>query len=292
MTLLSYFKNAIRADRRWIKTTLASATVVALGATGVASAEILFSDGGEGYTSAADAVSKGPWAYQEHNSWGEIGVSKNYAHSGDQSFRVCYTGNEGAAQIEIHLDKGYRRLFLQWWELRERGGDFSGANNYDWGGEKFNRFRSANLDGTTGIDYPIGWGAYGGGFGTSSLNDGGYLKLFGNSANSNGDEHFAVEYRMPRGEWHMFEVELNIGSQGTANGETRMWIDDVLKAQTTGLLLLPKQDNLLQHIWMGGWYSHETPNPKSCRYFDDVKVSTTRIGKGITPAPPSSVSVQ
>lgn len=242
--------------------------------------DILFADDAENYTSIADAVARGPWAGYE----GNVSISRNYAKSGTQSYRVCYVANEAQAFVEIDLGAGVKHLFLRWWELREKAGDFPGAVDYDWAGEKFNRIRS-RIIGTTGLDYPLGWGSAGANpFGGPGTTDGGEISLFGNSvaaqAPGGGGYVTSFNYNMPRGEWHLFEVEINLGTFGQANGEARIWVDNVLRAERRNVVLLPKNDASLEIIWMGGWYSG-SGNPSggpACRYFDDIVVSRSRIG--------------
>jgi len=250
----------------------------------LASAETYFSDGAEGYTSASDAVSRGPWTAVDQ-SGGTAGPSKNYAHSGTQSIRVCYSAQEAQAYMEITLPK-LTHVFFRWWELREKAGDFSGAQDYDWSGEKFNRLRSATI-GSTGIDYPLGWPAKGGGFGSPGVTDSGPIQLFGNSTASNGSDLFSVNYAMTRGQWHMFEFELNLGTAGSANGSARLWIDDKLVTERTNVNLLPKTSATIDRIWVGGWYSGAQPANNSCRYIDDIVVASTKIGGTVPSVPPA-----
>lgn len=257
---------------------------LALALPAMASAEIYFSDGAEGYTSAADAVARGPWTGVDQ-AGGTAGPSKNYAHTGTQSIRVCYSSQEAQAYMEIQLPK-LKHVFFRWWELRERAGDFSGAQNYDWSGEKFNRMRSAEI-GSTGVDYPLGWPAKGGGFGSPGVTDSGPIQLFGNSTASNGADLFSYNYNMVRGTWHMFEMELDLGTVGNANGAARLWIDDQLVASRTSVNLLPRTTATIDRIWVGGWYSGAQPANTSCRYIDDIVVSDQKIGGSVTPPPPA-----
>src|SRR5690606_9206385 len=106
-----------------------------------------------------EAIAAGPWASRD----GNVSISENYAHSGSRSLRVAYGSVEAQSYLGIELPEGADHLFCRWWELRERAGDFPGAQDYDWGGEKFNRFRSAEIgvQPTGGLDYPLGWTAAG-----------------------------------------------------------------------------------------------------------------------------------
>lgn len=224
------------------------------------------------------AISTGPWAQRD----GDVTLSQNYAHSGTTSLRIAYAGNESQAYLGLVLNEGVDHFFCRWWELRERAGDFAGALDYDWSGEKFNRFRSADIGVDPiagGLDYPLGWVADGG-WGLPGTQGGGAIQLFGNSAASNGANHFSHVYMMPRGEWHMFELELKLGQPGGNDGETRLWIDDSLVVDGVGIQFRPTTQAQIEHIWIGGWYSggaDPQPSP-AVRYVDDVAVSSCKIG--------------
>jgi hypothetical protein len=269
-----------------------------VGLTSTASAAILFSDDAEGYTSVKDAVSKAGWAFSE----GAVALSKNYAHSGSQSYQLSFTCNECNAYLGLQFP-GRKRVFVRWWELRERAGDFPGAQDYDWSAEKAMRFRSATIQ-TTGVDYPLGWESANptnqfGGPGTDGPGD---LVIFGNSTASLDTQLIRYRPKINRGEWHMYEVEIDLGTQGSANGAVRLWIDDVLVAQRANVNLTPKSDATIGEIWVGGWYSGASPSPSPARrYIDDIVVSDQKIGFGsgsgggntpIAPMPPTNISVQ
>jgi hypothetical protein len=260
-------------------------------------AATLFTHGAENLTSVQAGLSQGLFNFLSTDGGGLVELSSNYAHTGSKSFRFCYSKNEAQAALEIKLSSGQRHVYFQWWELRERKGDFVGANDYDWAGEKFNRMRSAVI-GTTGVDYPLGWTASSG-FGSSGLDEGGNIQLFGNSTASNGADLMTFKYAMPRGQWHKFEVELDLGTLGTANGLGRLWIDGALKAERTNVVLLPKTNATIDTIWLGGWYSGSSgPIAPACRYVDDVIIANTGPIGGSVPAPtvapnpPENVSVQ
>jgi hypothetical protein len=265
-------------------------------------AEVLFSNGAESVSSVATAASQGLFSDVSDNG-GTVSISSNYAHSGTKSFRFCYGNNEAQAALEVVFPTGQKHVFLQWWELRERAGDFPGAQNFDWAGEKVMRLRSKVIE-NTGVDYPLGWAANTGGvdsFGTPGLDNAGILTIFGNSTASNGRDLVSLEYPMARGEWHQFQMELDLGTLRTANGAARLWIDGKLKGQATSVNLLPSVDATIGIVWIGGWYSGSAgPNPSpACRYVDDIVISTTAAdgGAGVTsnppvPNPPTDVTVR
>jgi hypothetical protein len=279
---------------RFPRPVAALALSAGLALSSLAHGEVLFSSGADGLGSLQTALSQGVFTMVSAENGGTATLSSNYAHTGTQSFKFCYANNEAQAAVEVTLAVPQKHVFLEWWELRERAGDFPGANNYDWAGEKVMRIRSAIID-NTGVDYPLGWAANTNGvdsFGTPGLDDGGVLTIFGNSVASNGNDLASYSYAMPRGEWHKFDMEIDLGTVKTNNGAARLWIDGVQRAQGTGITMLPQNDATIGIVWIGGWYSGSAgPNPSpACRYVDDVVIANTPIGQNAeVPKPPAAV---
>jgi hypothetical protein len=251
--------------------------------TSTASAAVLFTNDAEGYSSVQDAVSRGGWAFAE----GAVAISRTHARSGSQSYELSFTCQECTAYLGLQFN-GRKRVFMRWWEMR--------AQDYDWSAEKAMRFRSATIQ-TTGVDYPLGWESASpisdfGGPGTDGPGD---LVIFGNSVASLDTQLIRYRPTIKRGEWHMYEVEINLGTVGVANGAVRLWIDNVLVAERANVNLTPRTDATIGEIWVGGWYSGASPSPSPARrYIDDIVMSDQKIGYGntVAPMPPSSVSVQ
>jgi hypothetical protein len=250
----------------------------------------LFDDDSEAYPTVAAGLSAGLWSRYE----GAVAVSTHYAHSGATSYQLAYGSVEAQSFLGISVPGEHRHLFLRWWELRERAGDFAGAGDYDWSAEKTMRLRSAVI-GSTGVDYPIGWSADTGLGGTSGTDGPGAMGIFGNSTASNGDDLISTVVEIERGVWNMFEVEIDLGDVGQANGAVRLWVNDVLVAQRSGVVLLPQNAASIDEIWVGGWYSGgRNPNPAPARrYVDDVVVAEEKIGFGVganaPPGPPTNL---
>lgn len=246
-----------------------------------ADAAVLFSNKASDVNSISDAAKA--WYRIE----GSVGLSSNYVLSpGRQSYQLSYATNEAQSFLAIRVSPGKKHVFLRWWEVREKAGDFSGAKDYDWSGEKAIRFRSSTI-GSTGVDYCLGWEAASGFIGTSGTDGPGQFVFFGNSTASNGSDHLRVAPKIQRGQWNMYEVEVDLGTRGQANGLVRIWVNDVLIGQATGLKLLPSTDASIEEIWVGGWYSGLSPNPSPARrYIDDVVLSESKIGFSGSKAPP------
>lgn len=261
-----------------------------LGVATAAHATTFMSDDADKFSTVADAIKAGVWDSTE----GMVAISTNYAHSGNKSYKVSFPANESVAYLNFRLPSGKTRVFVRWWELRERAGDFSGAQDYDWSAEKTLRLRSSTI-GSTGIDYVLGWEAASGQRGSSGTDGPGDMVIFGNSAASNDSEHVRVRPPFSRGVWTMIEMEINLGTAGNRDGATRLWVNDKLIGEATGLSLLPSGSSTVDQIWVGGWYSGLSPNPSPAnRYIDDVVIADQKIGgtAQIKPEPPKSVIAQ
>jgi hypothetical protein len=221
------------------------------------------------------AVSSGTWARME----GDVQLSSNYTHDGHkQSYMLSYPVLEAQSFLGVDLPVGQKHIFLRWWEVRERAGDFPGALDYDWSAEKAMRFRSLTI-GSTGVDYPLGWEAITGQGGTAGTDGPGPLVIFGNSLASNGSDELRAQPSIQRGQWNMYEVEINLGTVGTADGGCRIWVNDVLIGETANVVMLPTNDADIQEIWVGGWFSGQAPNPAPARrYIDEIVLADEHIG--------------
>ena len=264
---------------------------MALGASNVAHATTFMSDDADRFSSVNEAVSAGVWA----NSDGAVSISTNYAHSGSKSYKLSFPANESVAYLGFRMPSGKNRVFIRWWELRERAGDFAGAKDFDWSAEKTLRVRSATI-GSVGIDYCLGWEAASGQRGTSGTDGPGDMVIFGNSAASNDANLVTARPNgISRGQWNMIEMEINLGTVGRADGAVRLWVNDVLIGQSTGVSLLPSGLATIDVIWVGGWYSGLSPNPSPAnRYIDDVVIADQKIGgtAQIRPNPPGNIVAQ
>ncbi|MEZ4222808.1 MAG: hypothetical protein R3B13_17840 [Polyangiaceae bacterium] len=252
----------------------------ASGTGGVAGMKLILDDGLE-YNDVNQAVSAGPWSAKS----GDATITTAQAHGGSHSLRIAYAANESQSYLEFPVpgatpgkDSGASRLLVEWWEYRPA--------NYDWAGEKFNRYfgRFANLNVT--LDYPMGWTADAGanGFGSPATDGPGNVEAFGNSNHSNGKIFFSASYsNFTTQKWHQFSYYIDLGTLGNADGEIVFKADGAIVAQAKNVMLRPAkaQDNstitvshTLDAGWMGGWYSgNGNPNPSpAVRYIDDVKV--------------------
>jgi hypothetical protein len=273
------------------KQLLSSCIALGMGAAGAAQAATFVSDDADRFNTVAEAISAGVWDSAD----GATSISTNYAHSGTKSYKLSFPANESVSYLNFRLPSGKSRVFVRWWELRERAGDFAGANDYDWSAEKTLRLRSSTI-GSVGIDYCLGWEAASGQRGTSGTDGPGNMVIFGNSSASNDANLLTVRPNgISRGQWNMIEMEINLGTAGRTDGAVRLWVNDVLIGETTGVSLLPAGVATIDQVWVGGWYSGLSPNPSPAnRYIDDIVIADQKIGgtAQIRPSPPRDTVAQ
>src|SRR5690242_19801298 len=116
---------------------------LACGVVSLGHATTFFSNTADQLTGGiSTALSSGSWARME----GDVQLSSNYTHDGHKhSYMFTYATLEAQSFLGIDLPAGQKHLFLRWWEVREKAGDFPSALNYDWSAEKAMRFRSLTI---------------------------------------------------------------------------------------------------------------------------------------------------
>jgi hypothetical protein len=231
------------------------------------------------YSNIDEATSVGPWASSEGAT-----LTTEQAHGGTHALKIAYTANESQQYLQFIVDgaspgqsSGASKLLVEWWEYR--------PGNYDWAGEKLNRYFGRLGNGNVSLDYPMGWSADGGpnGYGSPATDGPGDIGAFGNSLYTNGKDYFSVDYgSFTTDTWHHFSYFIDLGTLGQADGQMIFEVDGVVIGEASNLTLRPSQDQnggaitesyTLDAVWMGGWYSgNGDPNPSpAVRYIDDVK---------------------
>lgn len=82
------------------------------------------------------------------------------------------------------------------------------------------------------------------------------------------------------GPWYCIEARVRLNDAGTANGEFQVWIDGALDAQRTGLDWVGAYDDFgINAVTLDNYWNSGAPRAQS-RYFDNLVVSTARIGCG------------
>lgn len=97
------------------------------------------------------------------------------------------------------------------------------------------------------------------------------------------------------GQWHDIEIEVKMNAPGVSNGELRIWVDGVVRMQSTGRQLRGPTNS---STWVNGWPSPANATLDNVEIFrqsgtgvalyDRVAVGNTRIGQvsGAPPPPP------
>ncbi len=88
------------------------------------------------------------------------------------------------------------------------------------------------------------------------------------------------------GRWVCFEMEVQLNTPGQANGHYRLWIDEVLKAEHTGVDLRGSQTYGLNEAMLDCYWNGGSPRIQS-RLYDAFVIATQRIG----PEPGASLTV-
>jgi hypothetical protein len=80
------------------------------------------------------------------------------------------------------------------------------------------------------------------------------------------------------GRWYCIEAHVRLNDAGAANGVFEFWIDDVLEARKTEMNWLGAYDTFgINAIFFENYWNSGSPVAQE-RYFDNVVVSTERIG--------------
>lgn len=95
---------------------------------------------------------------------------------------------------------------------------------------------------------------------------------------------------LPRGEWVCLEMMMSINTPGAADGEMAFWVNDVLGHQQTGMQWRDVTELQLNKIWVQHYIASGDADQSNRIWWDNVIVSTTRIGCGGAP-PDAGVGV-
>ena len=80
------------------------------------------------------------------------------------------------------------------------------------------------------------------------------------------------------GQWHCIEARAKLNDAGSSNGVQELWIDGVLEAQRTGLNFVGAYSAFgINAVFFENYWNAGSPVAQD-RYFDDLVVSTQRIG--------------
>lgn len=107
---------------------------------------------------------------------------------------------------------------------------------------------------------------------------------------SNGPEccwgnHFSpdVPVVLPTEEWTCLEMSMELNTPGVADGSMTFWVDDVLGHEATGIRWRDGADLQLNRAMLEHFIDPGDTDHPNQAWFDDVIVSTERIGCAMTP---------
>ncbi|HEX4684544.1 MAG TPA: hypothetical protein VH277_17625 [Gemmatimonadaceae bacterium] len=241
--------------------------------------------------------------YYEYVSYkGSLARQRGAGRNGSTSMRARWTaGDDDAGSLKVIFGRNpittkrladdgqtdYRELY---WRVfvrsqpgwRTNGNDkftraivFAGpkweeaAIGHVWGGGAGDAQNHYVIDPASGVDAQ-------GALATTKYNDFDHLRWLG-----------ATQGKAPvlgagAGQWYCVEAHMRLNDPGQSNGSFDLWIDDVVDAQRAGL------------DWIGGYssyginalflesYINKGAPQAQVRDYDDLVVSTTRIGCGMT----------
>jgi hypothetical protein len=142
------------------------------------------------------------------------------------------------------------------------------AIGHVWGGGAGDVQNYYVLDPASGVDAH-------GDLATTHYNDFDHLRWFG-----------ATQGKVPvlgkgAGRWYCVEAHMRLNDAGESNGSFDLWIDDALDAQRTGLDWVGGYTTYgINALFLESYINKGAPQPQ-VRDYDDLVVSTTRIGCGV-----------
>src|SRR5690606_34738800 len=88
------------------------------------------------------------------------------------------------------------------------------------------------------------------------------------------------------GQWKCVEARMRLNDAGQSNGILELWVDGNLDARTTNLNWVGSYSAYgINALFLENFWNAGSPKEQS-RYFDNLVVSTQRIGCGDAPEPP------
>ncbi|MGQ0702379.1 MAG: hypothetical protein ACT4PM_04510 [Gemmatimonadales bacterium] len=92
------------------------------------------------------------------------------------------------------------------------------------------------------------------------------------------------------GQWYCVESHVRLNTAGQSDGVFELWINDALEAQRTGLNWVGGYSAYgINSVFFENYWNNGSPVAQE-RYFDDIVVSTQRVGCSSVSAPPSPSS--
>ncbi len=206
--------------------------------------------------------------YQDYSDHG-FAVSDEDAVSGTKSLRQSYSsGQVDAGWVIRYREEGFpSHLFMRWYHKFEEG--FEGFP------PKMARMRNRSHsswekpfgvycwieDGRVVADIKATT--------STQANSSGWLPKLWSDFSFNDPENV--------GRWICFEMEVKLNDRGEQNGVCRIWADDQLIIEKTGLDIRGDDNLEINEVMLDGYWNGGSPKNQN-RYFDNFVISTQRIG--------------
>lgn len=97
----------------------------------------------------------------------------------------------------------------------------------------------------------------------------------------------AEPVELPRGEWVCLEMSMRLNTPRQADGSMKFWVNDTLALDQGGMHWRDVADLQLNKAWLQHYIAAGDAQQSNRAWFDDVVVSTERIGCGVAPEVPS-----
>ncbi|MBE7462740.1 MAG: hypothetical protein HS116_04505 [Planctomycetes bacterium] len=96
---------------------------------------------------------------------------------------------------------------------------------------------------------------------------------------SNGEQNQGAPISMTPGRWYAIEMMLKANTPGASDGELKLWIDGVLKAQHTGIRWRTDAELKINYVNHSAYFGGDWTSPKDQkRYEDSMVVARSYIG--------------
>lgn len=79
------------------------------------------------------------------------------------------------------------------------------------------------------------------------------------------------------GRWVLFEMELQLNTPGAADGACRVWIDDSLRIERTGVDVRGADTSKINEAMLSAYFNSASPKAQSL-YYDDLVIAKQKIG--------------
>ena len=199
-----------------------------------------------------------------------MSIDSSDAYAGRYALRQLYTAGQVDAGWIIRVDTaGYPdHVFMRFYF--KLGAGFSGTSLTMGGIRSRERFGAWNTKYSFALNIVSGavnatmYGPM-----SSQANSTGYLFEDNTGFVLIGNEH--------TGRWVPFEMELQLNTSGNADGACRVWVDDTLRIEHSGIDVRGSDTSKINEAILAPYFNTGSPKAQSL-YYDNLVISTQKIG--------------